>query len=61
MVRVHLLKNVNVEASLPTHVKTLDILADKVKVPPDETTYWCHVFKLPEEYRLKHHIYQVFF
>ncbi|XP_018564071.1 tyramine beta-hydroxylase [Anoplophora glabripennis] len=58
MVRIHLLKNINAVSDLPSHVKTLDILADKVKVPSDETTYWCHVFKLPEEYSAKHHIYQ---
>lgn len=61
MVRVHLLKNTNIENDLPPHVKKLDILADKVKVPSEETTYWCHVIKLPTEYSVKHHIYQVLF
>ncbi|KAJ8975892.1 hypothetical protein NQ317_011363, partial [Molorchus minor] len=59
MVRVHLLKNANANTDLPPYVKTLDILTNKVQVPSEETTYWCHVFKLPEEYRRKHHIYKV--
>ncbi|CAH0546080.1 unnamed protein product [Brassicogethes aeneus] len=58
MVRVHLLKNPEVNANLPEHVKPLNILADKVKVPNEETTYWCRVIKLPDEYKKKHHIYQ---
>ncbi|KAJ8925001.1 hypothetical protein NQ315_001166 [Exocentrus adspersus] len=58
MVRVHLLENVDVEYNLPKHVKTLDVITDRVKVPADETTYWCRVVKLPEEYKVKHHIYQ---
>ncbi|XP_019872323.2 tyramine beta-hydroxylase [Aethina tumida] len=58
MVRIHLLKNLNVEDTLPSHVKQLNIITNKVNVPADETTYWCHVIKLPEEYQQKHHIYQ---
>lgn len=61
MVRVHLLKNTLVDTTLPSHVKILDILTDQVKVPAEETTYWCHVYKLSEEYKTKHHIYQVLF
>ncbi|KAG5875052.1 hypothetical protein JTB14_026183 [Gonioctena quinquepunctata] len=58
MVRVHLLKNINMTTKLPSYVEVLDIVTDKVEVPSEETTYWCHVFKLPEEYKEKHHIYQ---
>ncbi|CAH1968308.1 unnamed protein product [Acanthoscelides obtectus] len=58
MVRVHLLKNTHVEAALPKYVRNLDIVTNKVKVPNVETTYWCHVFKLPDEFSKKHHIYQ---
>nr|CAH7713215.1 unnamed protein product [Callosobruchus chinensis] len=58
MVRVQLLKNTQVEASLPKYVRKLDIVTNKVKVPSVETTYWCHVFKLPDEFSRKHHIYQ---
>lgn len=59
MVRVQLLKNTNVEAELPSHVKTLDVLAHEVRVPEDETTYWCHVHKLEPEFIKKHHVYRV--
>lgn len=60
MVRVNLLKNLQANNKLPSHVKPLDLLADKVKVPAEETTYWCRVFKLPNEFlKQKHHIYQV--
>ncbi|XP_074032837.1 tyramine beta hydroxylase isoform X2 [Leptinotarsa decemlineata] len=58
MVRVHLLKNDDVSTDLPSHVKIMDIVTDKVKVPNEETTYWCHVYRLPDEYKDKHHIYQ---
>lgn len=59
MTRVQLLKNTNANAELPNYVNILDIITNKVKVPAVETTYWCQVFKLPEEYKQKHHIYQV--
>lgn len=60
MVRVNLLKNLQANNKLPNHVKPLDLLAEKVKVPAEETTYWCRVFKLPNEFlKQKHHIYQV--
>lgn len=59
MTRVQLLKNTNVESTLPSYLNILDIVTNQVKVPSDETTYWCHVFKLPQEYEKKHHIYQV--
>lgn len=59
MVRVQLLKNNAVNVNLSPETITMDILADKVKVPADETTYWCHVHKLPDEYSSKHHVVQV--
>lgn len=59
MTRVQLLKNTNFETTLPDYVKSLDIVTNDVKVPDEETTYWCHVFKLPDEFKKKHHIYQV--
>uniref|UniRef100_A0A6P7GAW1 Tyramine beta-hydroxylase n=1 Tax=Diabrotica virgifera virgifera TaxID=50390 RepID=A0A6P7GAW1_DIAVI len=58
MVRVNLLKNTKANYKLPSHVNIFDLLNDNVKVPAEETTYWCRVVKLPEEYRKKHHIYQ---
>ncbi|CAG9857214.1 unnamed protein product [Phyllotreta striolata] len=58
MVRVELLKNTAVNQELPDHVRTLDIFANDTKVPSIETTYWCTVVKLPEEFKQKHHIYK---
>ncbi|XP_057655440.1 tyramine beta-hydroxylase isoform X1 [Diorhabda carinulata] len=58
MVRVNLLKNTKVNYYLPSHVKIFDFLNDKVEVPAEETTYWCRIIKLPEEFKKKHHIYQ---
>ncbi|KAB7506902.1 Dopamine beta-hydroxylase, partial [Armadillidium nasatum] len=36
--------------------KELLVRANKVSVPSDETTYWCSVQKLPEEFIKKHHM-----
>ncbi|KAF5288049.1 hypothetical protein FQR65_LT12099 [Abscondita terminalis] len=58
MVRVQLLKNTQVNSQLPIKHKTVEILADKVRVPSTDTTYWCHVHKLPNEYYNKHHVIQ---
>ncbi|XP_045463674.1 tyramine beta-hydroxylase isoform X2 [Harmonia axyridis] len=57
MIRVSLLKSLY-ESELPSFVKNFDIVVDKVKVPADETTYWCSVRKLPTKFKNKHHIYQ---
>lgn len=59
MTRVQLLKNVQPNPALPPNVQELNILADKVKVPNVETTYWCHVHRLPKELKDKHHVVQV--
>lgn len=59
MVRVQLLKNTQISTALPPDAITLDLLADQVKVPDDDTTYWCHVHKLPAELIKKHHVLQV--
>lgn len=59
MVRVTLLKNLKTDHPLPSYTTTLDILTDKVNVPAEETTYWCHVHKLPPQFSTKHHVYQV--
>ncbi|KAB0792293.1 hypothetical protein PPYR_14252 [Photinus pyralis] len=58
MVRVQLLKNVAANLDLPPHHKTVEILVSKVQVPDADTTYWCHVYKLPREYLEKHHVIQ---
>jgi dopamine beta-monooxygenase len=59
MVRVQLLKNTNTILKLPSYVNVLDIVADKVEIPSEETTYWCHVHKLNQEFTNKHHVYRV--
>nr|XP_022905446.1 dopamine beta-hydroxylase [Onthophagus taurus] len=61
MTRVQLLKNLNLEfgnEDIERNVYALDILSDKVQVPDRETTYWCHVHKLPEIFEEKHHVYR---
>ncbi|KAK4873371.1 hypothetical protein RN001_015400 [Aquatica leii] len=58
MVRVQLLKNTHVNTELPDTYKIVEVTADKVQVPSSDTTYWCHVHKLPNEYYNKHHIIQ---
>ncbi|XP_044766667.1 tyramine beta-hydroxylase [Coccinella septempunctata] len=57
MIRVSLLKNINV-SELPPYVMHYDVVVDKVRVPAEETTYWCSVRKLPTRFKKKHHIYQ---
>lgn len=59
MVRVQLLKNTAITTKQSHKAKPLEILADKVHVPADETTYWCHVQKLPNQFQNKHHVVQV--
>ncbi|CAD7091391.1 unnamed protein product [Hermetia illucens] len=39
-------------------LKAIEIVLDKVAVPNKETTYWCHVQKLEEFLKNKHHIVQ---
>ena len=58
MVRVQILKNTLPPVTMPHDVTTLDILTDKVNVPDDETTYWCHVQKLSSKFEIKHHVLQ---
>lgn len=59
MVRVTLLKNTKPIKPLPSHVFTLDIVVNKTQIPAEETTYWCHIYKLPDSFVNKHHVYQV--
>ncbi|XP_071450350.1 dopamine beta-hydroxylase [Hetaerina americana] len=67
MVRVQLLKTLgprplraeDVPATpSEAHTWSLEVRADKVKVPSGETTYWCHVHRLPDQLRDKHHVVQ---
>ena len=37
----------------------LDIQHSEIKLPDDDTTYWCSVHKLPEDFSEKHHSVQV--
>lgn len=57
MTRVQLLKNMADDTILPDDVQVLEIRA-KNAVPIGETTYWCHVHKLPDELMKKHHVLQ---
>lgn len=59
MQRVQLLKPERPQVKLPDKVSKIDVLADKVNVPVEETTYWCHVMKIPLDLSLKHHIVRV--
>ncbi|XP_050547075.1 dopamine beta-hydroxylase-like [Daktulosphaira vitifoliae] len=56
MQRVQLLKPERPPVKLPNKVSKIDILANNVNVPAEETTYWCHVMKIPLDLSFKHHI-----
>ncbi|XP_039288853.1 dopamine beta-hydroxylase [Nilaparvata lugens] len=58
MQRTQLLKNVNAYVPLPPSAWSFDVVADKVKVPNLETTYWCHVVELSTKLKQKHHVIQ---
>ena len=62
MIRVQLLKysgDTNLNNELTNTSFVFDVLSDHVKVPNQETTYWCHVHKLPSQFKDKHHVVQV--
>lgn len=59
MQRVQLLKPEWPHVQLPDKVSKIEVLADKVNVPAEETTYWCHVMKIPLDLTFKHHIVRV--
>lgn len=58
MTRVQLLKNTFETTIFPNEVQQLEIRAKNVEVPGVETTYWCHVHRLPQEMVVKHHVLQ---
>ncbi|KAJ9576577.1 hypothetical protein L9F63_025529, partial [Diploptera punctata] len=58
MQRVQLLKNPNPPTALPPDTWKHEIINNAVKVPGDDTTYWCKVHQLPPELRTKHHVVQ---
>jgi hypothetical protein len=56
---VRLLKVDDVSVNFPSDAKNLEI-RHSVDLPPDDTTYWCSVHKLPEVFQgIKHHAIQV--
>lgn len=56
MQRAQLLKNTGVDEHLPADAWTLDVRAARVQVPAVDTTYWCHVAKVPRQLARKHHV-----
>lgn len=59
MQRAQLLKNTSPSPSHPSDTWRHDILNSEVRVPGDDTTYWCRVHRLPAALRTKHHVLQV--
>ena len=59
MQRAQLLKNTSPSPSHPSDTWHHDILNSEVRVPGDDTTYWCRVHRLPAALRTKHHVLQV--
>ncbi|CAI5794030.1 dopamine beta-hydroxylase [Podarcis lilfordi] len=53
--RVQLLKPIIRIPPLPGDLKTMEIRAVDVEIPSQETTYWCFIQELPEDFP-KHHI-----
>ncbi|XP_029468388.1 dopamine beta-hydroxylase [Rhinatrema bivittatum] len=53
--RVQLLKPDITPPHLPADVRTMAITAPHVVIPSQETTYWCYVVELPNDFQ-KHHI-----
>ena len=42
----------------PADTKTYEV-RHQVDLPSDDTTYWCSVHKLPDAFKKKHHVIQV--
>ena len=59
--RVRLLKPEQSSHPPPKDNRFLLISTDKVRVPGVETTYWCNVFRIPEHFTHKHHVFQVMY
>ncbi|KAM4696017.1 dopamine beta-hydroxylase [Rhinophrynus dorsalis] len=53
--RVQLLKPKLPTPKLPTDAVSLDVTAPEVLIPGQETTYWCFIIELPQDFS-KHHI-----
>ncbi|XP_054721644.1 dopamine beta-hydroxylase-like [Uloborus diversus] len=56
--RVQLLKNIIPDPPFPDDTQIIIIHNNKVAVPSTETTYWCSLHRLPEEFENKHHVVQ---
>lgn len=56
--RVQLLKNIIPNPPFPDDTTSIIVHNDKVQVPNVETTYWCSLHRLPEEFESKNHIIQ---
>ncbi|XP_023212266.1 dopamine beta-hydroxylase-like [Centruroides sculpturatus] len=56
--RVQLLKNMDPPPEFPEDTKVIPITNKKLEVPSGDTTYWCSLHLLPEEFKEKHHIVQ---
>ncbi|XP_077500682.1 tyramine beta hydroxylase [Amblyomma americanum] len=54
--RAQLLKFMGEPPPFPPDTKFTNFLNDKVKVPNEETTYWCRLLKLPSDFAYKKHI-----
>ncbi|MEJ1271784.1 dopamine beta hydroxylase [Cricetulus griseus] len=53
--RVQLLKSEVPTPTMPADVQTMEIRAPDVLIPDNETTYWCYVTELPQDFS-QHHI-----
>ncbi|KAF7378854.1 hypothetical protein HZH66_015088 [Vespula vulgaris] len=58
MARTELLRVTHKKPKFPSNAWQYDVTVKGVKVPNNETTYWCRVFKLPSPLKQKHHILQ---
>lgn len=58
MSRAELVRVLHKKPRFPPDAWKLEIVADRVKVPNKETTYWCRVHKLPDVLLQKHHVLQ---
>lgn len=59
MQRAQLLKDTHVADDVPADAWSLDVRAARVQVPAVDTTYWCHVVKVPRQLARKHHVVKV--
>ncbi|XP_063846627.1 dopamine beta-hydroxylase-like isoform X1 [Scylla paramamosain] len=58
LVRVELLKPALPPATQGDDTQVLEVRSQKVRVPAEETTYWCTVERLPDSFSEKQHVLQ---